>query len=325
MEGFKRYQKEDIAAFVKVRDGEIRLGQQIAYLNAGQDLESSPAKFVLLGIPEDIGISANYGIRGSSTAWNATLNALLNTQSNSFFPGEDLLLLGHFEFYLPTDSSRVLQMEKVAWIDEQIYPLIRRIITAGKIPVVIGGGHNNAYPIIKGTSIALDKKINVVNIDAHADLRTLDGRHSGNGFSYALSAGYLAKYAVFGLQQNYLNSFMLNTIMQNSNISVKYFEDLLLTPDIGASFKVFVEDMEHPLGLEIDMDTITGVLSSAATPSGIHLNTLRAILLSLDKKCNYLHICEAAATLIDGRQDLQTGKTISYLITDFVKSQRSKY
>nr|WP_233167177.1 arginase family protein [Pedobacter sp. ASV2] len=35
-----------------------------------------------------------------------------------------------------------------------VFPIIEKIVAAGKVPIVIGGGHNNAYPIIKGSSLA---------------------------------------------------------------------------------------------------------------------------------------------------------------------------
>jgi formiminoglutamase len=34
-------------------------------------------------------------------------------------------------------------------------------------------------------------------------MRPMLGRHSGNGFLYAYSEGYLKKYAVFGLHESY--------------------------------------------------------------------------------------------------------------------------
>ena len=38
-----------------------------------------------------------------------------------------------------------------------------------------------------------------VNLDPHADFRATEGRHSGNGFSYAYMDGALGFYHVVGL------------------------------------------------------------------------------------------------------------------------------
>jgi len=40
----------------------------------------------------------------------------------------------------------------------------------------------------------------------------------------------------------------------------------------------------------------------------------------LDSKPAYLHICEGAVQLHDGRKDENTGKLISYLVSDFIKA-----
>ena len=82
----------------------------------------------------------------------------------------------------------------------------------------------------------------------------------------------------------------------------------------------FIKDLPEPCGLEIDLDSIANVLSSASSPSGFALNDIRAFVLSSAKKFNYLHLCEGATLLADGRQDLTTGKTIAFLVSDFIKN-----
>jgi formiminoglutamase len=44
-------------------------------------------------------------------------------------------------------------------------------------------------------------------------------------------------------------------------------------------------------------------------------------LAATDSRIAYLHICEGAAALDDGRNDPMTGKLISYLVSDFVKAR----
>jgi formiminoglutamase len=196
-------------------------------------------------------------------------------------------------------------------------------VKAGKIPIVIGGGHNNAAPIIAGTSLGSgNQKVNVVNIDAHTDLRDrTEGRHSGNGFSTALGSGYLNQYKIFGLHQNYANQNLPNYIAVNPNIKAFYFENLLQSSkSILENWNDFTSDLSVPRGLEIDLDSIENVLSSAQTATGFRLNDIRTILLSNTKKYNYLHICEGATAMADGRNDITTGKTIAYLVTDFIKA-----
>ncbi|PTT03223.1 arginase [Pedobacter sp. HMWF019] len=321
MEGLKLYSPADILALTRQREGEVKLGEKVQTLSSLNDLKQSSAPFVLLGIPEDIGVRANYGIAGTASAWEASLRSLLNIQSNSFLNGAELLVLGHFKFKDPKETDPAALSKKVEAIDDLVYPVIQKIIEAGKTPIVIGGGHNNAYPIIKGVSQAKGKEIDVVNIDAHADLRETNGRHSGNGFSYAIKDNYLKNYSIFGLHENYNNHHVLQQIKENPHINCIYFDELIKTKDRTQLLHNFVQPLDYNLGLEIDLDSIENVLSSASTPSGFTLNDMRRLVLNGKKKFHYLHLCEGAIELSDGRKDPNTAKTIVYLITDFIKAQ----
>ena len=42
-------------------------------------------------------------------------------------------------------------------------------------------------------------------------------------------------------------------------------------------------------------------------------------VMAQDAKPAYLHICEGATQLADGRKNDTTGKLISYLVSDFIK------
>lgn len=332
MASFRIFSQSDILSYVNKRDGETKLGEKIAYYHSYNpiisekeisldSLKQSSSKFVLLGIPEDIGVRANYGIGGAHTAWKPALKSLLNLQQNAFLKGEDILVLGEFE--IPDNpTSDIAQLRKaVAEIDGLVYPIIQTIVVAGKIPIVIGGGHNNCYPIIKGISKALNTKVNVLNIDAHADLRNPnEGRHSGNGFSTAIRDGFLEQYRILGLHQNYMSEAQLDFIANNKGIKAAYYDNLLSSgDDLRLSTETLLNGTKSPLGLEIDLDSIAGVASSAATPSGFNLNEVRKLILTIKKDFCYLHICEGAYALNDGRKDETIGKTIAYLISDFIK------
>jgi formiminoglutamase len=76
------------------------------------------------------------------------------------------------------------------------------------------------------------------------------------------------------------------------------------------------------VGIELDVDCIEHTLSSAATPVGIIVNHARQYVhfATAQSKPAYLHICEGATRLSDGRTDVSTGKLISYLVSDFLKA-----
>ena len=74
-------------------------------------------------------------------------------------------------------------------------------------------------------------------------------------------------------------------------------------------------------GIELDLDVIEDVLSSACTPSGVSTIHARQYvnLCAAHAKACYLHIAEGAARLASGRTSELTGKLVSYLVTDFLK------
>src|SRR4051812_10254491 len=116
-----------------------------------------------------------------------------------------------------TTEGRKALSELVDKIDKDVAHAVCQIILAGKTPIIIGGGHNNAYGNIKGTALAKGKPVNAINFDAHTDFRVLEGRHSGNGFSYAFEEGFLKRYFIFGLHENYTSKGVMETIKKHSD------------------------------------------------------------------------------------------------------------
>lgn len=346
----KIYNKQDILSLTKLRRFETKLGERLHVLrdasNIEASLQSSEAKFVIIGIPEDIGIKANESVGGADTVWIPFLQQFLNIQSNDFLDGNEMMLLGHFDFgdieYL-IDTTAKGEDEKleayrhaVNTIDEEVEALIKVITAAKKIPVVIGGGHNNSYPLIKGAAKGWHKagalqlaQINCVNLDAHADYRPMEGRHSGNSFRYAEEDGYLQKYCVVGIHENYLQQNVWMDIVNNPFIDCLTFEDIFVHEK-----RSFMQAVAHAVdftgdnlcGIDIDLDSVQDTLSSAVTPVGVSaLNARQYISYAATAgKPAYLHICEGAAKLSDGRTDISTGKLISYLVSDFVKGRKQE-
>ncbi len=345
MKHFKFYTKEDILSITKTRRFETKLGERVGTLDKQgewpQVLTNSKAKYVLVGIPEDIGVRANYGVGGADTAWLPFLSSFLNMQSNDFLVGDEILVLGHFDFgdikYL-IDANAYNQDElinayrhAVEIIDAAVEDILKVIASCKKIPIVIGGGHNNSYPIIKGVAKGLYKagvtplsQINCINLDAHTDFKAAQGRHSGNGFKYAEEDGYLGKYCIVGVHENYIPQSVLMEIHNNPFVDYITYEEIFIHER-----KNFIQAVAHATGftedtytgIELDVDCIENALSSATTPSGISVLQARQYItfVAQDAKPAYLHICEGATQLADGRKNETTGKLISYLVSDFVK------
>lgn len=330
------FTESQLKKLLNKRTGESKFGEYIKLLSQTKDIygqiQNLDVSYVVFGISEDVGVFANLGKLGTSSAWDTTIKILLNIQSNEFTQADKVLVLGHLDFsnYLEklknlsqinkkdVDKARKL----VSKIDKHVTELVYNIVNAGKIPIIIGGGHNNAYGNIKGASLALKNPINAVNFDAHTDFRKEEGRHSGNGFSYAYSEGFLKNYFVFGLHENYTSEKIFKTFDDNSDLEYQSFESISIRKEV--SFKTALKTalkhiVSRPYGIEIDCDAIQDITSSAMTPSGFNVNKARRFIdyCAKHKNATYLHICEAAPT---NENALQIGKLISYLITDFIRS-----
>jgi formiminoglutamase len=74
----------------------------------------------------------------------------------------------------------------------------------------------------------------------------------------------------------------------------------------------------------LDMDSIENALSSAMTPCGITPVQARQYinLCAANAKVSYLHICEGATHMANGKTNEITGKLISYLVSDFIKMHK---
>lgn len=342
MKPLKLYTKDTIAPYTRRRAQELKIGELVQCLESehrwAEELKACPARFVLLGIPEDIGVRANYGRGGSHTAWKPALESFLNQQSNHFLRGDDVLVLGHVatedlmqQAGLLDPKTNLDQLRQlVTSIDERVAEVIGIIVGAGKIPIIIGGGHNNAYGNIKGAAKALSKKISAINCDPHTDFRPLEGRHSGNGFSYAFHERLLDRYAVFCMHEQYNTGSVLREFCeQPARLYCSTYEDVFVRESITFSKALqqtigFVKAQD--CGIEIDLDAITNVPSSAKTSSGLSPVQARQYVYQCGKSLNsvYLHIAEGAPILSHIKADNKTGKLIAYLVSDFIKGVKDK-
>lgn len=342
MENIIHFSITDLAKITNHRSGEVKFGEKMLTIPKGENchdyLKNCEAHYVLLGIPEDVGIRANFGRPGADSAWESAIKSIANIQHNRFCKGSQILILGKLDvaqemeeakdldFHITDDRKKLSSL--VEKIDKEVVHIISCIIKYGKTPIVIGGGHNNAYGNIKGTALGLGKPINAVNFDAHSDFRILEGRHSGNGFSYAFEEGFLKKYFIFGLHENYVSKNVLDNLKKiedrvhyNTYDEIKVRQQKNFQQELNTAFDFIKNDA---YGIEIDLDALPNIASSAMTMSGFSVEELRQFVYFFGKNRNasYLHICEGAPELGEEKNNHLIGKLIGYLVTDFIKSRK---
>ncbi len=342
-QNIKVYNREQVFTYTNLRKYETKIGEVIQTISDANDVEQSlqqsDANFVLVGVPEEIGIKANQAGGANGSAWHSFLTSFLNIQSNDFFEGSNMLLLGHLNFAGIAEviesnaGSKEERLEayrhSVTAVDDALESIVKMIASHRKIPVVISGGHNNAYGCIKGASKGWHKagelpiaQINVMNLDAHAGYKPMEGRHSGNALRYADEDGYLQKYCVIGLHENELPQNAWLDIANNPFFDFVTYEDIFIHGK-----QSFAEAVHHAIsftgdtlcGVEIDLEN---VLQTGISPAGISLLHARqfAHLAATYSQPAYLHIAEPFNRTMENYKIKEAGKIINFLVSDFIKA-----
>ncbi|MCC5879961.1 MAG: formimidoylglutamase [Idiomarina sp.] len=300
--------------FVRPRAGETKIGQAMACLREGDDLTATlqqhhrdGSRIAIVGVPESIGPQANCGKGGAEGGWDAFLNVFLNLQATPALPIHDLLLVGHIdcddlmakvgeldEF----DAQTLPQLRELcAQVDQRVLQVLYPLFESGYEVILIGGGHNNAYPLLKSLYETSEQRCASVNLDPHADFRPREGRHSGNGFSYAYMEGALAHYHVMSLHEGKNSATSLKQLSEAgfSYHSIHRLYDMQFV-DALDEVSAMVDGWAAPLGLEVDVDAIMQAPASALNYTGVSMPQAYRYVskLAAYSDTRYLHLAEAA-------------------------------
>lgn len=153
MDKLNVFSSKDLAKITQHRSGEIKFGEKMITVPNDENwiefITNCEAKFVLIGLPEDIGVKANLGRIGAATAFESTLKSLVNFQHNKFCKGSELIALGEINFSEEMEIAKTLDTSNkedrkklfslVESIDKDVSFVICTIIQANKIPIIIGG------------------------------------------------------------------------------------------------------------------------------------------------------------------------------------------
>ncbi|RHZ39993.1 hypothetical protein DYB28_009744 [Aphanomyces astaci] len=343
-------QASDLQRLQSQRAGETRLGQALRFIHPDlplpQGLDEAKAqgvKYVIVGVPEDVGPRANFGNGGAALGFQAFLGRFLNVQANAFVKGSEILLLGEVNLadiqaksasLSASDEAQLAELRAhVQTIDERVSSVLKHVFDADLVPIVIGGGHNNAYPILQALSQSRGSGADCINLDPHCDFRLLEGRHSGNGFSYAHAAKYLSTYYVVGLHELKNAQTALDQMAQAGAGFTSYQEIFIRRQ---TTFSQAVDKAiayvggggsSKPVGLEVDTDSISGMPVSALTNCGLSVadaeHYVYKVATQLKQRVAYLHLAEAApgqhpAGVAAGKSE--AGQILTALVLAFVQT-----
>ena len=331
-----------LRSVTSARDGETKLGQDLTSFDGSASVESfltkcaeSGVKFALIGVPEDIGPRANLGRGGAKGAWEAFLGQFANIQANQMFDHSHLAVLGAVDLGGIEEKSAdsPAELRKLCEeIDEHVAAAVETIVKHGLEPIVIGGGHNNALPIMRGIVRARSAvsnstfKLGCANLDVHLDFRRIEGRHSGNPFRYAYEEKLLHAYFALGTKDSYNSAESIESLRRAGFHFVSY-EDLFvrccttLDSAVDAAVNYFLNSSCF-VGIELDLDSINGLPASNPVVGGFTLEQGTRYIFSLSSRlpCAYLHLPEGApAHAPDGERIV--GRALLELVLAYVKGR----
>lgn len=159
---------------------------------------AEPGAYALLGFACDLGVRRNHGRAGASEGPSALRKALASLPLHGASPVE---LLDCGDLCCVDDDLERAQ--------EALGAQVKRVIESGRLPILLGGGHEIAWGTAQGVmSAAPQTPLGIVNLDAHLDMRPLESGlgHSGSGFAQianeASARGLPLSYLCLGLQRS---------------------------------------------------------------------------------------------------------------------------
>jgi hypothetical protein len=302
-----------------------RFGEKVQFLKDSLDLptqlQESNAKYAILFVDS---IKDNIQ-RTNEEAYLRFLNPLLNTTNNTFNKGNKLLILGSLGLsntgLNPSPENDQVVNKKIVLdqLQQELTHMSYLVATAAKKLIVISANQQYSYGIIKGLSLATNKKINTINLN---NLPKYTGKHS---FGKAFNEGFFEKYVAFGIEETKISKGQIQHLTENINTAkFNTYEAMEVRME-----KSFPHEMKEALtfinearfGVEINANCFSMFPSNnGLNYNGYHLKPLRQFtsFFSTPKNSSYLHISEInfATTNVQGIE--KAGQWISFLITDFI-------
>ena len=247
-------------------DSQLYWHELVQFVNDLQIKEGQDSKIALLGYAVDAGVISNGGRSGAKDGPDS-IRKMLGPLANHV--NETTLVYDYGNIVVEDDDIDAAQL----LMRDTIYTCLQE----NHLPVILGGGHDAAYPHFLGIQKHLattGQTVGIINFDAHFDLRPLiDGKgHSGSPFlQIANQFSNSFNYLVLGIQKasNPKTLFETASSLNCNFLEIEQFTiahwDLVknsITNFIGSVDKVYVS---------IDLDGFSSAYApgvSAPSPIG---------------------------------------------------------
>jgi formiminoglutamase len=243
---------------------------------------------VIVGFRCDEGVRRNKGRLGAAAApaaIRAQLGPLAYHLDRSVFDAGDVAVVD--------DSPGVLEEGQ-----KRAGHVVSELLDAGNLTVLLGGGHETAFASYLGVagSAALrsGKRLGVLNLDAHFDLRDAPEPSSGTPFlqmaNAEAAAGRELKYAVVGISEPNNTRTLFNTA---ARLGVDYVLDEDCTAEATSRFVASFLEQVDALYLTIDLDVLPASVApgvSAPAAYGVPLPVITAVCRQVAASGKLLHL-----------------------------------
>ncbi|MEV6230800.1 formimidoylglutamase [Saccharopolyspora shandongensis] len=269
----------------------------------------------LIGFPSDIGVRRNGGRPGAQAGPGAIRAAL-----GSFAIQPEVVVHDAGDVAVAGDDLEAAQDGLAEAVADQL--------RAGNLPVVLGGGHETAYGSYLGLARSglLDgRRLGVLNLDAHFDLRAADRPSSGTPFRQIAvgetERGAEFTYAVIGISQPSNTAALFATATE---LGVRHLHDLDCQErhieDVLEFVRAFIADVDA-LYLSIDLDVLPAAQapgvsapSTLGVPAAVVIEVCR--LVGSDPKLALADITELNSSYdIDNRTARIAARLVHTIVT----------
>lgn len=294
-------------------DGELglRWHQVVDVQNLAQSTYRKSKSIAILGFCSDEGVRRNKGRVGARNAPNEIRKSLANLPYN---PHQQKELIDFGNILLEDHNLEKARSEQIEFITQ--------LLTNNYFPIILGGGHETAL----GNYLALsrqEKRIGILNIDAHFDLRIpVEQSTSGTPFfemaQFCQENNREFQYSVVGIQPNG-NTEALFQRAKELNVQTILAEQIHADlPNTLHCIENYISEFDA-LYLSIDLDVLDGAFApgvSAPSVDGLTSHEMKTILKMIHQsgKVKLVDIVELNPEL---DQDNRTAKLAANLIQIF--------
>ena len=254
--------------FFEGRIGDPRLGQWAQPTTLDQLAPSKQSTMVLIGAPDDTGVTLNRGRAGANA-------------------GPDAVRAAFYKFAWPKsknlektrwlDAGNILVSEKILVTHEHAYNAAALIALNSATVVALGGGHDFAAPHILGTFSGLkarlkNPKYGVINVDPHLDVREFEHKlpNSGTPFRQILESGIVKgpNLIQFGAREG-RNARAHFEFCRKYKVAVHELDGIRHKGDAAKQFQKLLTQLStrcDAVALTIDMDSCADIEGVSAAP-----------------------------------------------------------